>query len=160
MSLRIGHGVDAHRLAEGRPLMLGGVEVPHGRGLLGHSDGDVACHALASALLGAAGLGTLGERFPSSDERWRDIAGADLLGAVGVMLADRRATVLSAQVVVIAEEPRLQPHLSEMARLMARALGLPAGTVAVSATTTDGLGATGRGEGIAASAVALLDVPA
>jgi 2-C-methyl-D-erythritol 2,4-cyclodiphosphate synthase len=156
MSLRIGHGVDAHRLVDGRLLMLGGIHVPYARGLFGHSDGDVVCHALASALLGAAGMGTLGDRFPSDDMRWEDISGRDLLGAVGVALAEQRAVVVSAQVVVIAQEPRLQPHLGTMQSVLAETLGVSPGTVTVSVTTTDGMGATGRGEGIAASAVALV----
>jgi 2-C-methyl-D-erythritol 2,4-cyclodiphosphate synthase len=156
VSLRIGHGVDVHRLVEGRPLVLGGVHVPFDQGLLGHSDGDVAAHALADAVLGAAGLGDMGRHFPSSDERWRGADSLDLLRRAGAMARDAGLSVASAQVVVIAAEPRLAPHLEDMAAALAGALGAGAGQLSVSATSTDGMGFTGRGEGIAASAVVLL----
>ena len=159
MSLRIGHGVDSHRLAPGRPLRLGCIAIEHDRGLAGHSDGDVAAHALASALLAAAAAGTLGEHFPSGDERWRDATGATLLAAVAATLRERGAAVTSASVVIVAEAPRLQPHLTAMAAAMAAALGVDADRITVGATSSDGLGAAGRGEGIAASAVALVDIP-
>ena len=159
-ALRIGHGVDAHRLVEGRPLMLGCVRVEHGSGLHGHSDGDAAVHALCDALLGAAGLGDMGSRFPSSDGRWRDAAGERFLREVGALLAAAGAEVRSAQVVIVAEAPRLAPHLSAMAAACAAALGVPPGTITVSVTSTDAMGFTGRGEGIAASAVALVDTGA
>jgi 2-C-methyl-D-erythritol 2,4-cyclodiphosphate synthase len=158
VSLRIGHGLDAHRLVADRPLMLGCVEVPHGRGLAGHSDGDVVVHALCDALLGAAGLGDMGRHFPSSDERWRDTPGGDFLAAVSQLLAQGDARLLSAQVVVVAQEPRLASHLEAMNRACARALGVAADLVRVTATSSDGLGFAGRGEGIAASAVALVDL--
>jgi 2-C-methyl-D-erythritol 2,4-cyclodiphosphate synthase len=154
--MRIGHGVDAHRLVPGRPLMLGGVAVPHDRGLEGHSDGDVVCHALADAVLGAGGLGDLGRHFPSSDERWRGIAGADLLRRCAELAREAGFTVASAHAVVIAQAPRLSPHSAAMAAAIAAALGVDPACVAVSATSTDGMGFTGRGEGIAASAVVLL----
>jgi 2-C-methyl-D-erythritol 2,4-cyclodiphosphate synthase len=160
VTLRIGHGVDAHRLVAARPLMLGCVEIPHGRGLAGHSDGDVVVHALCDALLGAAGQGDMGGHFPSSDERWRDTPGADFLHAVAELLAEHYARVLSAHVVAIAEEPRLAPHLAAMSAACAAALGVDGALLHVSATSSDGLGSTGRGEGIAASAVVLLDVGA
>lgn len=158
MSLRIGHGLDLHRLVEGRPLMLGCVEVPGERGLAGHSDGDAAAHALADACLGAAGLGTMGDHFPSSDERWRGTPGREFLERVAALLAGAGARVSSAQVVVVCAAPRLAPHLGAMGEAMSAALGTPLGTVTLSATSGDGLGATGRGEGIAASAVALIEV--
>ncbi|HEX6493135.1 MAG TPA: 2-C-methyl-D-erythritol 2,4-cyclodiphosphate synthase [Candidatus Dormibacteraeota bacterium] len=154
--MRIGHGVDAHRLVPGRPLMLGGVAVPHDRGLEGHSDGDAVCHALGDAVLGAAGLGDLGRHFPSSDERWRGIAGADLLRRCAELARRAGFGVASAHAVVIAQAPRLAPHTAAMAAVIAGALGVDPGCVAVSATSTDGMGFTGRGEGIAASAVVLL----
>ena len=154
--MRIGHGVDAHRLVPGRPLMLGGVAVPHHSGLEGHSDGDAVCHALGDALLGAAGLGDLGRHFPSSDERWRGIAGADLLRRCADLAREAGFEVTSAHAVVIAEAPRLAPHIAAMAAVIAGALEVDPACVAVSATTTDGMGFTGRGEGIAASAVVLL----
>jgi 2-C-methyl-D-erythritol 2,4-cyclodiphosphate synthase len=154
--MRIGHGVDAHRLVPGRPLMLGGVAVPHDRGLEGHSDGDVVCHALGDAVLGAAGLGDLGRHFPSSDERWRGIAGVDLLRRCAELAREAGFAVASAHAVAIAQAPRLSAHSAAMAAAIAAALGVDPACVAVSATSTDGMGFTGRGEGIAASAVVLL----
>jgi 2-C-methyl-D-erythritol 2,4-cyclodiphosphate synthase len=158
VSLRIGHGVDAHRLVAGRPLMLGGVEIPNERGLAGHSDGDVVVHALCDALLGAAGAGDMGRHFPSTDERWRDAPGADFLRAVAGLLAEHQARVVSAHVVAIAEEPRLAPHLDAMSAACASGLGIDGAVVRVTATSCDGLGFTGRGEGIGASAVVLVDI--
>jgi 2-C-methyl-D-erythritol 2,4-cyclodiphosphate synthase len=155
-SLRIGHGVDAHRLVPGRPLMLGGVAIPHERGLEGHSDGDAATHALADAVLGAAGAGDLGRHFPSSDERWRGASSLPLLAHAAELARSSGWVVESAQVVIICEHPRLSPHVEAMQRALAGALGVEASRVAVSATSTDGMGMTGRGEGIAASAVVLL----
>lgn len=158
MSLRIGHAIDAHRLASGRPLMLGGVEVPSERGLAGHSDGDAAAHALCDACLGAAGLGTMGDRFPSGDERWRGVAGREFLARVARLLEEGGARLLSAQVALVCSEPRLAAHLQAMGEAMSVALGVPAGTVTVTVTSGDGLDAAGRGEGITASAVALLEL--
>jgi 2-C-methyl-D-erythritol 2,4-cyclodiphosphate synthase len=154
--MRIGHGVDAHRLVPGRPLMLGGVAVPHDAGLEGHSDGDALCHALCDAVLGAAGLGDLGRHFPSSDERWRGISGTDLLRHCAALARDAGFAVVSAHAVAIAQAPRLAPHTAAMATAIATALGVDPSCVAVSATSTDHMGFTGRGEGIAASAVVLL----
>jgi 2-C-methyl-D-erythritol 2,4-cyclodiphosphate synthase len=155
-ALRIGHGIDAHRLVPGRPLMLGGVEIPHDYGLEGHSDGDAATHALADAVLGAAGAGDLGRHFPSSDERFRGVSSLALLQHSAELARQQGLVVESAQVVVICERPRLQPHVEAMRRALAGALGVEPSQVAVSATSTDGMGMTGRGEGIAASAVVLL----
>ncbi|MDQ6856160.1 MAG: 2-C-methyl-D-erythritol 2,4-cyclodiphosphate synthase [Candidatus Dormibacteraeota bacterium] len=160
MTLRIGHGMDAHRLVAGRPLMLGCVNVPHERGLAGHSDGDAVVHALCDALLGAAGQGDMGRHFPSADERWRDATGAEFLRAVADLLSERSARLVSAQVVAIAEEPRLAAHLGAMSAACAAALGVDGALLRVTATSSDGLGFTGRGEGIGASAVVLLDVGA
>jgi 2-C-methyl-D-erythritol 2,4-cyclodiphosphate synthase len=157
VTTRIGLGFDAHRLVEGRPLMLGGVRIPHLRGLAGHSDGDVVAHALCDALLGAAGLGDMGSHFPSSEERWRDVPGVDFLHAVATLLRERGLRVVSAQVVAVAEEPRLAGHLESMAMACSTALGIDRALLQVTATSTDGMGFTGAGEGIAASAVALLD---
>jgi len=154
--MRIGHGVDAHRLVPGRPLMLGGVVVPHHAGLEGHSDGDAVCHALGDAVLGAAGLGDVGLHFPSSDERWRGVGGADLLRRCAELAREAGFAVASAHAVAIAQAPRLAPHTAAMAAVIAAALGVDPACVAVSATSTDGMGFTGRGEGIAASAVVLL----
>ncbi len=157
MSLRIGHGVDAHRLAAGRRLLLGCVHVDHDRGLAGHSDGDVVVHALCDALLGAAGQGDMGRHFPSSEERWRHTSGAEFLAAVARLLSAQRVSILSAHVVVIAEEPRLASHLDAMSEACAAALAVDRGLLQVTATSCDGLGFTGRGEGIAASAVVLVE---
>jgi 2-C-methyl-D-erythritol 2,4-cyclodiphosphate synthase len=157
VTLRIGHGIDAHRLVEGRPLMLGGVHVPHDRGLAGHSDGDVLAHAICDALLGAAGLGDMGRHFPSTADRWRDTPGSEFLRTVATMLRERGLRVVSAQVVVVAEQPRLATHLEAMATTCAQALSIDRAVLQVTATSSDGLGFTGRAEGIAASAVALLD---
>jgi 2-C-methyl-D-erythritol 2,4-cyclodiphosphate synthase len=157
MTIRVGLGLDAHRLVAGRPLMLGGVRIPHDRGLAGHSDGDVVVHALCDALLGAAGLGDMGRHFPSSEMRWRDVAGVDFLHAVATLLRERGLRVVSAQVVAVAEEPRLAGHLESMAVACSAALGIDRALLQVTATSTDGMGFTGAGEGIAASAVALLD---
>jgi 2-C-methyl-D-erythritol 2,4-cyclodiphosphate synthase len=156
VNLRIGHGMDAHRLVGGRPLMLGGIEVPHDQGLEGHSDGDAAAHALADAVLGGAGRGDLGAHFPSGEERWRGASGADLLRRAAELAREAGWQVASAQVVVLAERPRLSPHTPAMAAAMAAALGMPAERLAVSVTSTDGMGLVGRMEGIAASAVVLL----
>jgi 2-C-methyl-D-erythritol 2,4-cyclodiphosphate synthase len=154
--MRIGIGVDAHALVEGVPLILGGVPLEHPRGLAGHSDGDVVAHALTDALLGAAGLGDIGSLFPSSDERYR---GADSL----VLLADAYGSVraagfelVSADCVLVGQEPRIAAHRDEMRRRLAGALDVDRRRVNVRATTTDHLGFTGRGEGLAAQAVALL----
>ncbi len=155
-ALRIGHGIDVHRLAEGGPLRLGGVDIPFGHCLLGHSDGDCAAHALADAVLGAAGLGDLGRHFPSGDESLRGSDSLVLLRIAGARAAQAGWALSSAQVVIVAQAPRLAPYVQAMESALAGALDVPAGSVAVSATTTDGLGLTGRGEGIAASAVALL----
>ena len=154
--LRIGLGVDAHAFGEGIRLVLGGVEIDHPRGLIGHSDGDVVAHALTDALLGAAGLADIGALFPSDDERYR---GADSLLLLGEAYARvRRAGFLlvNADCVVIGEEPRIAPYRDEMRRRLARVLGATPELVNVRATTTDRLGFSGRGEGLAAEAVALL----
>jgi 2-C-methyl-D-erythritol 2,4-cyclodiphosphate synthase len=156
---RVGQGFDAHRLVDGRPLRLGGVAIPYERGLLGHSDGDVLLHAVARALLGALGAGDLGERFPSSDERWR---GADSAVFVreAVALARRAGLAVgNLDATVIAEAPRLAPHREAMRRSVAELLGAPLAAVSLQLTSTDGLGAIGRGEGIAAQVVVLLAPP-
>jgi 2-C-methyl-D-erythritol 2,4-cyclodiphosphate synthase len=155
--LRVGIGVDAHALEDGVPLVLGGVRFDHPRGLAGHSDGDVVAHALTDALLGAAGLGDIGSLFPSGDPK---LAGADSLA----LLADAYAEVseagwrlVNADCIVIGEEPRIGPRRDEMRERLASALGVDRGRITVRATTTDRLGFTGRGEGLAAQAVALLE---
>jgi 2-C-methyl-D-erythritol 2,4-cyclodiphosphate synthase len=156
---RIGHGFDAHQLAEGYELVLGGVPIPYARGLAGHSDGDVLLHAIASALLGALGLGDLGAHFPSSDPRWKGAAsGAFVRHALG-LVRERGYALGNLDATVIAERPRLAPHQPAMRRAVAELLGAAESDVNVKVTSTDALGALGRGEGIAAQAVVLL-VPA
>ena len=152
--MRIGQGIDAHRLAEGRPLLLGGVEIPHPRGLEGHSDGDVLLHAVASALLGALGAGDLGRHYPSSDPRLAGISSRVIVGEVAARVRDAGLAVANVDATVIAQEPRLAPHLGAMRASLADLLGVGEDRVNVKATSTDGLGAIGRGEGIAAQAVA------
>jgi len=157
--VRVGQGFDAHRLAAGRPLVLGGVEIPFDRGLEGHSDGDVLLHAVASALLGALGQGDVGRHFPSSDARLQGIASTEILARVGARLLEAGFAVAHLDATIVAQEPRLGAHLAEMEFAIAGVLGVAADRVNVKATSTDGLGAIGRGEGIAAQAVALI-VPA
>jgi len=156
MSFRIGSGFDAHRLVVGRPLVLGGVQVPFDRGLEGHSDGDCLLHALCDALLGAAGAGDLGRHFPSSDPRFRGVASLELLGETARLVRERGFGVENVDATLIAQSPVLAPHLEAMRLAISRALGVSLETVSVKAKSTDGLGTVGRGEGIAASAVALL----
>ena len=154
--MRIGQGFDAHRLVAGGPLRLGGVEVPFDRGLEGHSDGDVLLHAVASALLGALGDGDLGRHFPSSDPDLAGIASTEILARVAERVRARGLTVANVDATVVAEAPRLADHVAKMEGVLCEVLGLPADAVNVKVTSTDGLGAIGRGEGIAAFAVALL----
>jgi 2-C-methyl-D-erythritol 2,4-cyclodiphosphate synthase len=156
MEYRVGTGVDAHVLEEGVPLVLGGVAFDHPRGLAGHSDGDVVAHALIDALLGAANLGDIGTLFPSGDERWRGSSSLDLLRTAFAQVRAAGWDLVNADCVLIGEQPRVGPHRRAMAEALAGALGVEPGRIAVRATTTDGLGFTGRGEGLAAQAVALL----
>lgn len=156
MKLRIGQGYDVHRLVEGRPLVLGGETIPFGKGLAGHSDADVLLHALGDALLGAAGLGDLGQHFPPSDERWRGASSMDLLGRIVGLVLGGGWRVLSCDLTLIAEAPRLAPYRDRIRSRIASALGVEADAVGLKATTNEGLGALGRGEGMAALAVVLL----
>jgi 2-C-methyl-D-erythritol 2,4-cyclodiphosphate synthase len=153
---RIGQGSDAHRLVPGRPLVLGGVSIPHDRGLEGHSDGDVLLHAIADALLGALGEGDLGRHFPSSDESLRGIASVEILARVVALLRRRGFRVVNLDATLIAQAPRLAPHQAEMEKSLAGVLEVPAEWVNLKLTSTDQLGAIGRGEGMAATAVVLL----
>jgi len=157
--MRIGQGVDAHRLVEGRPLLLGGVTIPHERGLEGHSDGDVLLHALASALLGAMGMGDLGRHFPSTDPSLEGVSSADLVSRVMAMVGERGFRVGNVDTTIVAQEPRLGPHLEKLRGSIADLLDVEVERVNVKVTSTDHLGALGRGEGIAALAVALLERP-
>jgi 2-C-methyl-D-erythritol 2,4-cyclodiphosphate synthase len=153
---RIGTGIDAHAFAEGVPLVLGGVQIDHPRGLAGHSDGDVIAHALVDALLGAAGLGDIGSLFPSDDERLRGSSSLDLLAEAYLGVREGGFELVSADCVLIGEEPRIAPHRQRMRGTLATVIGVDPERVNVRATTTDQLGFTGRGEGLAALAVALL----
>jgi 2-C-methyl-D-erythritol 2,4-cyclodiphosphate synthase len=158
--LRVGLGLDAHAFADGVPLVLGGVELEHARGLVGHSDGDVVAHALIDALLGAADLGDIGAFFPSDDERYRGASSVDLLWKAYREVRDAGWRLVNADCVLVGEEPRIGPHREAMAARIAEALAVDPGRVSVRATTTDGLGFTGRREGLAAQAVVLLERPA
>jgi 2-C-methyl-D-erythritol 2,4-cyclodiphosphate synthase len=157
--VRIGLGVDAHALSEGVPLVLGGVDFPGERGLVGHSDGDVIAHALIDALLGAAGLGDIGELFPSGESEWLDVSSIRLLQRSYEVVRSAGFELVNADCVLIGEGPRVAPVRDAMRARLAGALGVSLERVAVRATTTDGLGFTGRGEGLAAEAVALLRSP-
>jgi 2-C-methyl-D-erythritol 2,4-cyclodiphosphate synthase len=150
-SFRIGVGYDSHRFAQGRRLVLGGVEIPHDRGLTGHSDADVLTHAVIDALLGAAGAGDLGTLFPAEEERWRD---ADSMDMLRIAIGNLAGRPLNVDATVICERPRLEPHRAEMERRLSEALSAP---VNVKASTNEGMGAIGRGEGIACVAVALVE---
>jgi 2-C-methyl-D-erythritol 2,4-cyclodiphosphate synthase len=151
--MRVGIGYDVHPLKNGRPLVLGGVHIKHPTGLEGHSDADVLCHAL----LGAAALGTIGEHFPPDDPKYEGVSSLDLVAMAANMVEEAGYVVVNVDSVVVAEEPRLQPHLSEMALQLADRLGLDRDLVGVKATSPEGLGALGRREAIAAQAVVLID---
>jgi 2-C-methyl-D-erythritol 4-phosphate cytidylyltransferase/2-C-methyl-D-erythritol 2,4-cyclodiphosphate synthase len=153
---RVGTGFDAHRLVPGRKLMLGGIEIPHDRGLEGHSDGDCLIHAVCDALLGAAGAGDMGEHFPSRDPRYKGAPSRTFLEEVARILRDRKLAVENLDATVIAQAPALAPHVSAMRELLSRVLGVSPALVSVKAKSTDQLGALGRGEGMAAQAVVLL----
>ena len=153
---RVGLGYDNHRLAEGRAMVLGGVVIPHPRGLVGHSDADAVCHAVTDALLGAAAAGDIGQHFPDTDPRWRGASSVELLARVAALVRDRGLTVGNVDVVVVAERPKLAPHVAAMRSALAAALDVDVGRVSVKAKTAEGLDAVGRGEGIAVHAIALL----
>jgi len=156
-ALRVGHGFDAHRFEAGRRLVLGGVEVPHDQGLAAHSDGDVVLHALCDALLGAAALGDIGTHFPDDDAAYAGIDSRVLLARVMQAVRGRGLTPVNADVTVIAQAPRLKPHVPAMRAVIAADLGVAGDAVNVKATTTERMGWIGRGEGIAAHAVVLLE---
>ena len=155
--MRIGQGFDVHRLAAGRRLVIGGVEIEHDQGLLGHSDADVLLHAICDALLGAAALGDIGKHFPDSDARYKGIDSRELLRQVAILLEDRGRRVVNVDATIIAEAPRMAPHIPKMVANIAADLGIEPHYVNVKATTTEGLGFAGRGEGIAAQAVCLIE---
>lgn len=152
----VGIGYDSHRLAEGRRLIVGGVEIPYERGLDGHSDSDVLTHAVIDALLGAAAMGDIGEHFPDNDERWRDADSIELLRAVVAMLGEQGLEIVNVDCTVIMEAPKLSPHRAAIRTRLSEALGLDEGRVNVKATTGEAMGFVGRGEGVAALAVASL----
>lgn len=154
--MRVGHGFDAHRFTHGRPLILGGVNIPHDQGLAAHSDGDVLVHALCDALLGAAALGDIGRHFPDSDAAFEGADSRGLLRRVVALLAERGLRVGNVDVTVVAQAPRLGAHIETMRAHLAADLEVGVEDVNIKATTTEGMGYTGRGEGIAAHAVALL----
>ena len=156
--IRSGIGYDIHRSAEGLKLILGGVEIAHARGLEGHSDADVLSHAIADALLGAVGAGDIGQYFPNTDESIRGISSIVILKRVAKMLAEKNARVLNVDATVIAEAPKLAPHASKMRQNIAAAIGVSASNVSVKATTNEMLGPIGQGEGMAAIAVATVEI--
>jgi 2-C-methyl-D-erythritol 2,4-cyclodiphosphate synthase len=155
--VRVGVGFDAHPFAEGRPLKLGGVSISHPRGLAGHSDGDALLHAVADALLGAAGQGTLGEHFPDGSDAWRGADSSVLLARAAGLVGEAGFRVGNVDVVVVAEAPKIAPHAPAIRARVAQVLGVAPGRVSVRGTSSNGLGFSGRGEGIAAIAVALLE---
>lgn len=154
--MRIGHGYDVHRLAEGRKLILGGVDIPWERGLLGHSDADVLTHAVMDALLGAAGLGDIGKHFPDTDPAYAGADSLKLLAHVTALLGEKGFSVGNVDATVLAQRPKLAPHIPQMRDNLARVMGVDPSQVNVKATTEEGLGFTGSGEGMAAHAVCLL----
>ena len=155
--MRIGHGYDTHRFAAGRPLILGGVAIPHDQGLLAHSDGDVVIHALCDALLGAAALGDLGTHFPDDDSDFKDIDSRNLLRKTRTLLADKGWKLVNADITIIAEGPKLAPHIDAMRANLSADLGVHQGAVSIKATTNEKMDAVGQKQGIAVHAVALID---
>jgi len=155
--MRVGIGYDYHRLAVGGRLVLGGIEIPFGKGLAGHSDGDVLTHAICDALLGAAGLGDIGQRFPDTDPQWKDASSLEFVAQVVELVEAKGWRIAHVDSVVVAQEPRLGPYFGRMRERLAGAMGIEPRQVNVKAKTTEGLEAIGRGEAMAAHAVALLD---
>jgi 2-C-methyl-D-erythritol 2,4-cyclodiphosphate synthase len=153
---RIGIGYDLHRLEPGRPLVIGGVEIPHGMGPIGHSDADVLCHAITDAILGGSAQGDIGRHFPDSDPRWKDANSIDLLTRAVQIVRDAGFTVSNIDAVVIAEQPKLFPHIDKMRRTLAAAMDIDISAISVKAKTNEKVGALGRNEAIAVHAVALL----
>ena len=155
--IRCGIGYDVHRLAKGRKLILGGVEITHTHGLEGHSDADVLSHAIADALLGAIGAGDIGQHFPNTDESIRGMSSIDILKRVAALLAENKARVVNVDSTVITEEPKIALHIPAMRKIIAQAIAVGGSRVGVKATTNERLGAIGRGEGIAAMAIATVE---
>jgi 2-C-methyl-D-erythritol 2,4-cyclodiphosphate synthase len=157
-AFRCGIGYDAHRLVSGRKLILGGVEIAHKRGLQGHSDADVLSHAIADAILGALGAGDIGKHFPNTEESIRGISSMEILRHVATIAAQKNARVVNVDATVLAEAPKISPHITAMQEKIADALGVKANAISIKATTNEGLGAIGRSEGMAAIAVASVEV--
>src|SRR5687768_6905819 len=155
--MRIGQGYDVHALTAGRKLVIGGVEIPHHKGLAGHSDADVLLHAICDALLGAAALGDIGAHFPDTDSKYEDVNSRRLLKEVGKKIAAQGYRIVNIDCTIVAEAPRMAPHIARMTGNIATDLGLQPAAVSIKATTTEKLGAIGRGEGIAAQAIALIE---
>ncbi len=153
--MRVGIGYDSHKLVEGRKLMLGGVEIPFAKGLLGHSDADVLCHAIMDSLIGAVGLGDIGKHFPDNDPQWKDVSSIQLLGQIVELMRFNGYEVSWVDSVIIAETPRLAPYIEDMKQALSLS-GIPSGAMNIKAKTNEGMGFLGRGEGIAAYAVCLL----
>jgi 2-C-methyl-D-erythritol 2,4-cyclodiphosphate synthase len=155
--IRVGIGYDSHRFEEGRPLVLGGIRIPHPRGLAGHSDADAVAHALIDAILGAAAAGDIGQHFPDTDPKWKGADSMALLRSAHQLVRERGYSLAQADLTIITEQPQLSPHLAAMAARLAERLGAPPGSVSVKAKTNEGMGFIGRGEGIAVIAVATLE---
>jgi 2-C-methyl-D-erythritol 2,4-cyclodiphosphate synthase len=155
--IRVGIGYDSHRFIEGRPLVLGGITIPHTRGLAGHSDADAVTHALIDAMLGAAGAGDIGRLFPDTDPRWKDANSMALLRTAHQTISDRGYVFIQADLTIIAEQPRMGPHIDSMVSTLAKSLASAPGSVSVKAKTNETMGFIGRGEGIAVIAVATLE---
>jgi 2-C-methyl-D-erythritol 2,4-cyclodiphosphate synthase len=155
--IRVGIGYDSHRFVDGRPLVLGGVKIPHARGLGGHSDADAVAHALTDAILGAAAAGEIGQLFPDSDPQWKDADSMELLRTAHELVRGQGYAFAQADLTIITEQPKLSPHLGAMAARLAEKLGARPGSVSLKAKTNEGMGFIGRGEGIAVIAVATLE---
>jgi len=154
---RVGFGYDVHRLEKGRELILGGVEIPFEKGLLGFSDADVLCHAIGDALLGAVGLGDLGKHFPDTDEKYKGISSLKILAMIKEKIQEQKAEIVNVDATVVAQEPKLFPYIEDMRGNIARALGIKKEQVSVKATTTEGLGFTGQGQGMAGLSIVLVE---
>jgi 2-C-methyl-D-erythritol 2,4-cyclodiphosphate synthase len=155
--IRVGIGYDSHRFEEGRPLVLGGIRIPHPRGLAGHSDADAVAHALIDAILGAAAAGDIGQHFPDTDPKWKGADSMALLRSAHQLVRERGYALAQADLTIITEQPQLSPYLAAMAAKLAERLGAPPGSVSIKAKTNEGMGFIGRGEGIAVIAVATLE---
>ena len=155
--MRVGIGYDIHRLVKGRPLILGGVSITHVKGMLGHSDADVLVHAICDALLGAAGLGDIGYHFPDTDPQYKDISSLKLLSQTCHKLAEKGFRIINLDSIIFAEEPKLESYRSEMKKTLAKEMNIPPNEVNIKATTTEGLGVIGKGQGIGAMCIALIE---